>query len=150
MLPTSSLPARPLVFALIAAFSATAGAMGARPASSDGDEAVAARIKPVAHVEFVSDGKSGGEGKSGAAQRSGEDIVKATCSACHQTGAAGAPKIGDKAAWAPRLAQGLGGLVKSATAGKNAMPPKGGADVSEAELTRAIVYMTNKSGANFK
>lgn len=144
---------RPLLFALAAAFSATAGAMGSSPAASNGDEAVAARIKPVAHVEFVSDGKSGdakpGDAKPGEA-KSGEDIVKATCSACHQTGAAGAPKIGDKAAWAPRLAQGLDGLVKSATAGKNAMPPKGGATVSELELTRAIVYMTNKSGASFK
>lgn len=178
MLPIRTHSVRPLLFALAAAFSATAGAMGSHPAASNGDEALAARIKPVAHVEFVSDGKSGdakpadakpAEAKSANAKssdakpaeakpaeaksgdgKSGEDIVKATCSTCHQTGVAGAPKIGDKAAWAPRLAQGLDGLVKSATAGKNAMPPKGGATVSEIELTRAIVYMTNKSGASFK
>ncbi|MCX7175869.1 MAG: c-type cytochrome [Proteobacteria bacterium] len=91
-------------------------------------------------------------GSAGAAKgsRSGEEIVNGTCGACHVAGVAGAPKIGDKAAWGPRLAQGLDGLVKSATAGKNAMPPKGGADVTPVELARAIAFMTNKSGASFK
>lgn len=108
------------------------------------EEAVAARILPVARVEIAS-ANAGAKGS-----RTGEDIVNAACAACHATGAAGAPKIGDKAAWAPRLGQGLDGLVKSSTAGKNAMPPKGGADVSAIELARAIVFMANKSGASFK
>jgi cytochrome c5 len=119
-------------------------AMGDRQKGDD--EAVANRILPVAKVELAA---AGGEAAKGS--RSGEDIVTAVCAACHQTGAAGAPKIGDKAAWAPRLAQGLDGLVKSATAGKNAMPPKGGAaDASDIELARAIAFMANKSGASFK
>jgi cytochrome c5 len=58
--------------------------------------------------------------------------------------------MGDKAAWAPRLGVGLDVLAKTAKAGKNAMPPNGGSDATEEELTRAIVFMTNKSGANFK
>ena len=107
-------------------------------------EAVNQRIAPVASVKIAAPVAAGG------APRSGEDIYKAACTACHDTGAANAPKPGDKAAWAPRLAQGLDGLLKSATAGKNAMPPKGGSDASDIELTRAIIYMTNKSGANFK
>jgi cytochrome c5 len=85
-----------------------------------------------------------------AGNRSGEEIYKATCAACHDAGVANAPKLGDKAAWAPRIALKLDGLVKSAIAGKNAMPPKGGSDANDAELTRTIVYMANKSGASFK
>ncbi len=117
--------------------------MGARPQGDD--EAANARIAPVARVELAA-----ASGAAGAGNRSGEQIYKSACAACHEAGVANAPKLGDKAAWAPRLAQKLDGLVKSATAGKNAMPPKGGSDANELELTRAIVYMTNKSGASFK
>lgn len=123
--------------------SITAFAMGARPQGED--EAANTRIAPVARVELAP-ASAGGKG----GDRAGEQIYKSACSACHETGAAGAPKIGDKGAWAPRLAIGLEGLVKSATAGKNAMPPKGGSDANEVELARAIVFMANKSGASFK
>jgi cytochrome c5 len=119
------------------------GMFGARRANAD-EEAVAARILPVARVELA----AGTGGAKGA--KSGEEVVNGACGACHTAGVAGAPKIGDKAAWAPRLAQGLDAMVKSATAGKNAMPPKGGADVTPLELTRAVVFMANKSGASFK
>ena len=111
------------------------------------ETAILARIRPVAHVEFAAAAAGAGGAK---APRTGEQLVNSVCSACHGTGAAGAPKIGDKAAWAPRIAQGLPAMVKIAMAGKNAMPPKGGSDASELELTRAIVYMADKSGANFK
>ena len=118
-------------------------AMGGKP--RENDEAVATRIQPVAKLELA---PAEGHGPKGA--KSGEEIVQGVCSACHATGAVGAPKIGDNAAWAPRLKLGLDGLLKSALAGKNAMPPKGGADVTENELARAIVFMANKSGAAFK
>ena len=116
---------------------------GARKSVAD-EEAVATRILPVARIELAA---SAGAAKGA---KSGEEVVTGACGACHTAGVAGAPKIGDKATWAPRLAQGLDALVKSATAGKNAMPPKGGADVTPLELTRAIVFMANKSGASFK
>lgn len=65
------------------------------------------------------------------------------CIACHGTGAAGAPKAGDKAAWEPRLAVGIDGLVASAKQGKNAMPPMGlCSDCSDAELKEIIEFMT--------
>lgn len=131
-----------VIAGLIALQAATTLAMGSRPKFDD--EATAARIQPVARVEMA------GAASAAKGSRGGEEIVNGTCGACHTAGVAGAPKIGDKAAWAPRLAQGLDGLVKSATAGKNAMPPKGGADVTPVELARAIVFMTNKSGASFK
>jgi cytochrome c5 len=63
------------------------------------------------------------------------------CQTCHAAGVAGAPKIGDKAAWAPRLAQGVDGLTASAIKGKNAMPPKGGSSASDAEIKAVVAYM---------
>jgi cytochrome c5 len=63
------------------------------------------------------------------------------CQTCHATGVAGAPKIGDKAAWAPRLAQGVDGLTASAIKGKNAMPPKGGSSASDADIKAVVAYM---------
>jgi cytochrome c5 len=65
------------------------------------------------------------------------------CQTCHVAGVAGAPKLGDKAAWAPRLAQGVDGLTASAIKGKNAMPPKGGSSASEAEIKAVVTYMVN-------
>ncbi len=107
-------------------------------------EAVVSRIKPVANVSISEAGSGGGA-------RTGDEIVKAACAACHTTGAANAPKIGDKGAWAPRLGLGLDGLVKSAIKGKGGMPPRGGLpDITDYEMARAIVVMANQSGASFK
>ncbi|MEW6690711.1 MAG: c-type cytochrome [Pseudomonadota bacterium] len=109
-------------------------------------QAVAARIQPVGKVEF-------GEPGGATAPRSGEEVVKAACAACHETGAAGAPKIGDKAAWAPRLKAGLNAMVASAAKGVKAMPPRGGLEdtpTGQTELVRAIVNMANKSGGSLK
>ncbi|MCK9380747.1 MAG: c-type cytochrome [Sulfuritalea sp.] len=118
-------------------------AMGGRP--KDNEEAVNSRIAPVARVELAAPSAGAAAG-----DRSGEQMYKTTCIACHEAGVANAPKFGDKAAWAPRLALGLDGLLKSAIAGKNAMPPRAGSDANDTELARAIVYMANKAGANFK
>ena len=61
---------------------------------------------------------------------------------CHGAGVAGAPKLGDKAAWAPRLSAGLDALYASAVKGKGAMPPRGGAaQASDADLRAAVEYM---------
>ncbi|MNG33755.1 Cytochrome c-555 precursor [compost metagenome] len=73
----------------------------------------------------------------------GKKVYASVCMACHDSGAAGAPKFGDKAAWAPRLAKGLDGLVASATKGLNAMPAKGGYSGSDAEFKAAVEYLTN-------
>jgi cytochrome c5 len=106
--------------------------------------AIDTRIQPVAKLELAA------ADAAPAGARTGEQLFQAACQACHATGAAGAPKVGDKAAWAPRLGQGLKGLLASSMNGKNAMPPKGGSgDATEAELARAIVYMANQSGASF-
>jgi len=107
-------------------------------------EAVAARIQPVGRVEF-------GQAVQPPGARSGEEIVKAVCAACHVPGVANAPKIGDRAAWAPLVRQGLKSLLADSIKGKGAMPPRGGApDLTDLELARAIVYMANQSGGNLK
>jgi cytochrome c5 len=73
----------------------------------------------------------------------GKKIYDSVCVACHATGAAGAPKFGDKAAWAPRLAQGVDKLYDIAKKGINAMPPKGGYSGSDEEFHSAVIYLTN-------
>ena len=78
-------------------------------------------------------------------ERSGEQIVQAQCGKCHETGAGGAPKIGDRAAWAPRLKDGLDSTVRSAIRGHGGMPARGGmANLTDSEVRSAIVYMFNK------
>jgi cytochrome c5 len=116
----------------------------AEPAALE-PQAVAMRLQPVGRVEFAAAG-------GGAAQeRSGEEIVKATCGTCHIPGVAGAPKIGDQAAWAARAKGGLKELMAVAAKGKGAMPPRGGLpDLSDTELARAIVYMADQSGLKLK
>jgi cytochrome c oxidase subunit 2 len=71
----------------------------------------------------------------------GKKAYDGTCAMCHGAGIAGAPKTGDKAAWAPRVAQGKDALYNSALHGKNAMPPKGGSNMSDAEVRAAVDYL---------
>ncbi|MGB5339932.1 MAG: c-type cytochrome, partial [Gammaproteobacteria bacterium] len=81
-----------------------------------------------------------------AAPKSGEQIYNASCMACHATGAAGAPKLGDAAAWAPRIANGMSAMLANAIKGINAMPPKGLCmSCSDADLQAAIDYIVSKS-----
>jgi len=105
-------------------------------------EAVARRIQPVGSVEVkdVNDTST---------LKTGEQVFQAQCSACHATGAAGAPKFGDNAAWGPRIATGFDALLNSALHGKGNMGPQGGGDFSDLEIARAVVYMANKAGASF-
>ncbi len=81
--------------------------------------------------------------------KSGEEVFKAQCAACHVSGAAGAPKLGDAGAWGARLKTGLEGLVNSALKGKGAMGAQGGGDFDDIEIARAVVYLTNSAGAKF-
>ncbi len=79
--------------------------------------------------------------------RADEQVYNTACAACHATGVAGAPKLGDKAAWEPRMTQGVDALVMSTLKGKGAMPPKGGnTSLSDAEVKSAVEYMLQKAG----
>jgi cytochrome c5 len=82
------------------------------------------------------------------ADRTGEEVVQARCIKCHETGDGGAPKIGDRAAWIPRVKQGLDVVIRSAIKGHGGMPARGGqADLTDAEMRSAVVYMFNKGTA---
>ena len=109
---------------------------------------VLARIKPVGEVTLA--GGSGARASMG-----GEQVFQAVCKTCHEAGIAGAPKVGDKAAWAGPIKKGYETLVQHALNGfqepGKVMPPRGGnPDLSDVEVERAVVYMANRSGANFK
>ncbi len=80
-------------------------------------------------------------------ERTGEQVVKQQCASCHETGQQGAPRIGDRAAWSPRMSAGLDAMVRSATAGHGKMPARGGlANTTDPELRAAITYMFNPAG----
>ncbi len=73
----------------------------------------------------------------------GEQAFTKVCSACHGTGVNGAPKVGDHAAWGPRIAQGKEALYQHAIAGKGAMPPKGGTTWPDATIRMTVDYMVS-------
>ena len=86
--------------------------------------------------------------KDMSAERSGAQVVKAQCAKCHRGGAGGAPKIGDRNAWVPRMKQGIDNLVRSAVRGHGGMPPRGGeANLTDAEIKNAVTYMFNPVAA---
>jgi len=113
---------------------------GSAADTSKGNEDADTRIQPVARFELAKAAPAGG-----GAPKDGATIYNTVCGACHNTGAAGAPKVDDKGAWAPRVAQGKEALYKSALNGKNAMPAKGGAgDLSDAEIKATVDYILTK------
>jgi len=85
------------------------------------------------------------------AERSGEQVVSVQCAKCHEKGVGGAPRIGDQAAWLPRLKLGLDTLIRSAINGHGGMPPRGGAaDLTDPEIRSAVVYMFNAGAVSAK
>lgn len=106
----------------------------------DLEQAVTARIQKVGAVTLRDANR---------AQKTGEQVFAAQCSACHAAGIAGAPKMGDNAAWSARIKTGYDALLNSALKGKNAMAAQGGGNFDNFEIARAVVYMANSSGAKF-
>jgi cytochrome c5 len=117
---------------------------GTPKGAAESESAVLERIRPVGDVQLaVASGPKG--------QLSGEQVYNQVCKTCHEGGLAGAPKVGDKSAWAKVIAQGLAPTVDHAVKGIRAMPPKGGnPDFDNVEVERAVVFMANKAGANWK
>jgi cytochrome c5 len=120
-------------------------------------DAVAARIRPVGKLEFGNPAQQLAQAQQAAkpaaaapggkpAAADGKAVYSQTCVACHQVSVAGSPPLGDKAAWAPRIKQGMDVLVQSVTKGKGAMPPKGGnAALTDAQLRAAVEFMVSQS-----
>ena len=115
---------------------------GDKPAmgTADPELAVAQRIQRVGTVELRDANRP---------LASGEAVYAAQCVACHAAGVAGAPKFGDVAAWAPRIATGYEALLTSVLKGKGAMGAQGGGAYRDEELGRAVVHLANAAGGNF-
>lgn len=115
---------------------------GNKPAMGAGDaeKSLAQRIHKVGTVEIRDANRP---------LQSGEQVYQAQCVACHAAGAAGAPKFGDVAAWAPRIKTGFNALWNAALKGKNAMAAQGGGNFDDIEIGRAVVYMANAAGGKF-
>ena len=132
----------PIIIIILMVNYVVADKMPAAGSNAMTPQAVAQRIQPVGKVEIkdVSDPAS---------LRSGEQVYAAQCVACHGSGAAGAPKLADAAAWGPRVKTGYEALLISALKGKGAMGAQGGGDFSDVEIGRAVVHMANQGGAKF-
>jgi cytochrome c5 len=115
---------------------------GQKPAAgaSNTERAVAERLQKVGNVEIRDSNRP---------LKAGDAVYKAQCAACHDSGAAGAPKLGDKGAWAARIKQSYDALLTSALKGKGNMAAQGGGDHSDLEIGRAVVYMANAAGGKF-
>ena len=121
---------------------------GVRQGSSESEKEILSRIKAVGNVVI-------GEPSAPKGNLAGDAVYGQVCKTCHDAGLAGAPKIGDKSAWGPRVAQGQSTVTQHAVNGfqgkTGVMPPKGGtADLTDTEVGRAVVYMANQAGANWK
>ncbi len=119
------------------------------------EEATQKRIKPIGSISTeapivadISPSETGSSVKTSLA--SGEVVYNARCASCHAAGILNAPKIGDNASWLPRLSQGLEKLLYSALNGKGSMGAQKGSQHTDEEIKRAVIYLTNKSGGNFK
>lgn len=108
--------------------------------ASNMEKSVSERVQKVGTVEIRDANRQ---------LKGGEAVYQAQCVACHASGAAGAPKFGDKGAWGARIKTGLDSLVSSALKGKGAMAPQGGGDHSDVEIARAVVFLANAGGAKF-
>ena len=117
------------------------------------EQLVDQRLAPVADTQISGDAKSqmaaapaAASSGGGGPAKSGKEIWQGTCSACHQSGLLGAPKIGDKAAWAPRIAKGMDTLKQHALKGFNNMPAHGGnSSLSDDDVVKALEYMVGQS-----
>lgn len=128
------------VFAIIGLVYYVASGNKTAPGSDESAQAVAQRIQKIGMVEIRDANRP---------LKSGEEVYKAQCAACHAVGAAGAPKFGDAGAWAPRIKTGFDALWHSALKGKGAMGAQGGGDFEDVEIGKAVVYMTTAAGGKF-
>lgn len=120
-----------------------AGASAAAPAAAAAPAPAAAPAAAPAQTAAAPAATAPAPATPAAASGQGEALYKQACMACHAAGVAGAPKLGDKAAWAPRIAQGMDAMMQTAIKGKGAMPPRGASTASDAELRAAVEYMVS-------
>ena len=108
-------------------------------------EDVAMRLQPVISLDEMRSSMTVASAAGDTADKSPDQLYQGACLACHSTGAAGAPKIGDAAAWTARLAKGLDSLVTSAINGIGAMPPRGGSQYNDDQVRATVEYLLSES-----
>ena len=108
-------------------------------------EDVAMRIEPVVSLEEMRANMKTSSAAGAGAAMSPAQAYQSACLACHNTGAAGAPKMGDAAAWSARLSKGVDALVTSAINGIGAMPPRGGSQFSDDQIRAVVEYLLDQS-----
>jgi cytochrome c5 len=108
-------------------------------------EDMAMRLQPVVSLGEMRSSMTVASAAGDTADKSPDQLYQGACLACHSTGAAGAPKIGDAAAWKARLAKGLDSLVTSAINGIGAMPPRGGSQYNDEQVRATIEYILSES-----
>ena len=133
----------------VPAASAAAPATPAAPAVAQADPSVVAAIAAINAGSKATVVASAAPAAGGGDNEAGKKLYASVCTACHGAGIAGSPKFGDKAAWAPRIAEGLDTLYQHAIngyQGKNGvMPPKGGSGAADDDVKSAVRYMTDAS-----
>ena len=119
----------------------------AAPAGSEAAPAAAASAPPsAAGVPIAAIPAAVAKAPDSTAKVDGAAVYASGCNICHAAGVAGAPKLGDKTAWAPRMGLGIDGLTASVIKGKGAMPPRGAvANATDAQLRGAVEYMVTAS-----
>jgi cytochrome c5 len=117
----------------------------AGPAGVGTVEDIAMRLKPVVTIDDIMAGVTTGSGDD-SAEKTPKQLYAGACLACHASGVAGAPKVGDNAAWQARLGGGIDAIISSAIKGKGAMPANGGSAFSEEQIRSVIEYMLAESG----
>ena len=106
---------------------------------------MAMRLQPVVSLDEMRSSMTVASAAGDTADKSPDQLYQGACLACHTTGAAGAPKIGDAAAWTARLAKGLDALVTSAINGIGAMPPRGGSQFNDDQIRATVEYILSES-----
>ncbi len=127
-------------FVIVGVLSIVLPANNTVPYPASHPEATAERIQKVGAIELQATKRE---------LQTGEQVFNAQCGACHNSGAAGAPKFKDAGAWGARIAKGYDALLTSALKGKGAMGAQGGGAFDDVEIGRAVVYMANSAGAKF-
>jgi cytochrome c5 len=118
---------------------------GAMAVPVDTMEDIAMRIKPVISLDDMRSNSMLISAAGDSADKSPGELYQGACLACHSTGAAGAPKIGDAAVWSERAGKGLDALVGSAVNGIGAMPPRGGSQYSDDQIRVVVEYILGES-----
>ncbi|MCR2747399.1 c-type cytochrome [Limnobacter parvus] len=133
----------PIFVIILLAYYVTSSEKPAAGSNAFSDEAIAQRLAPVGTIDFV-------DASAPKVLKTGQQVYSTACAACHDSGAAGAPKFGDKGQWADRLGKGFDTLWKNAVNGIGTMPAKGGnSSLDDIEVARAVAYMGKEVGADY-